>query len=177
MSNIRCIYLSLLILLFFGNCQTQKKNLPNVILILSDDQGWGDLSLNGNLDLTTPNIDQLGKTGVQFDRFFVSPVCSPTRAEILTGRHHVRGGVCSTSRGGERLDIDEETIAEVSNPQATKLLPMANGTMGCKHLTTPTAADLTTITAFALVTGEIITTPYWNITEPLSEVTDSSLTT
>jgi len=113
MSNIRCIYLSLLILLFFGNCQTQKKNLPNVILILSDDQGWGDLSLNGNLDLTTPNIDQLGKTGVQFDRFFVSPVCSPTRAEILTGRHHVRGGVYSTSRGGERLDIDEETIAEV----------------------------------------------------------------
>jgi arylsulfatase A-like enzyme len=82
-------------------------------LILTDDQGWGDLSFNGNLDLSTPNIDKLAKTGAFFEHFFVSPVCSPTRAEILTGRHHVRSGVYSTSRGGERLDIDEETIAEV----------------------------------------------------------------
>ena len=101
---------SILILLFLG-CQTN--NPPNVILILTDDQGWGDLSLNGNLDISTPNIDSLGKTGARFDRFFVSPVCSPTRAELLTGRHHVRGGVYSTSAGGERLDIDEQTIAEV----------------------------------------------------------------
>tara|TARA_B100001059_G_scaffold216675_1_gene235260 strand:- start:31633 stop:33318 length:1686 start_codon:yes stop_codon:yes gene_type:complete len=84
-----------------------------VILILTDDQGWGDLSGNGNLDLSTPHIDKLARTGTRFDRFFVSPVCSPTRAEILTGRHHVRGGVYSTSKGGERLDVDEETIAEV----------------------------------------------------------------
>lgn len=109
----RCFFFSLLILLCLWSCHIQKGNSPNVILILTDDQGWGDLSGNGNLDLTTPNIDQLGRTGVRFDRFFVSPVCSPTRAEILTGRHHVRGGVYSTSRGGERLDIDEETIAEV----------------------------------------------------------------
>jgi arylsulfatase A-like enzyme len=113
MTKIRYFTISLLILLCLGNCQTQKNNPPNVILILTDDQGWGDLSLNGNIDLSTPNIDQLGKTGVRFDRFFVSPVCSPTRAEILTGRHHVRGGVYSTSRGGERLDVDEEIIAEV----------------------------------------------------------------
>ena len=104
---------SFFFLLFIWSCQIQKNNPPNVILIISDDQGWGDLSLNGNLDLTTPHIDRLGETGVQFDRFYVSPVCSPTRAEILTGRHHVRGGVFSTSRGGERLDIDEQTIAEV----------------------------------------------------------------
>ena len=104
---------SFFFLLFIWSCQIQKNNPPNVILIISDDQGWGDLSLNGNLDLTTPHIDRLGETGVQFDRFYVSPVCSPTRAEILTGRHHVRGGVFSTSRGGERLDIDEETMAEV----------------------------------------------------------------
>ena len=100
-------------LYLFWGCQSQKNNPPNVILILTDDQGWGDLSLHGNLDLTTPNIDRLGETGVQFDRFYVSPVCSPTRSEILTGRHHVRGGVYATSRGGERLDLDEETIAKV----------------------------------------------------------------
>ncbi len=85
---------------------------PNVILIMSDDQGWGDLSLNGNPNLLTPNIDQLAAEGVSFDRFFVSAVCSPTRAELLTGRYHPRGGVYSTSAGGERLDLDETTVAQ-----------------------------------------------------------------
>ncbi|MDA1248081.1 MAG: arylsulfatase [Planctomycetota bacterium] len=85
---------------------------PNVIVILSDDQGWGDLSLNGNSNLSTPNIDSLAKDGAQFERFYVCPVCSPTRAEFLTGRYHPRGGVYSTSAGGERLDLDEKTIAD-----------------------------------------------------------------
>jgi arylsulfatase A-like enzyme len=86
---------------------------PNIILILTDDQGWGDLSLNGNEDLHTPNIDKIALTGVRFDRFFVSPVCSPTRAEILTGRHHTRTGVYDVSLGGERINVDEETIGDL----------------------------------------------------------------
>lgn len=85
---------------------------PNVVVFLSDDQGWGDLSVNGNPNLSTPNIDSLAAQGAIFDRFFVCPVCSPTRAEFLTGRYHPRGGVYSTSTGGERLDLDETTIAE-----------------------------------------------------------------
>ncbi len=86
---------------------------PNVVVILTDDQGWGDLSINGNTNLSTPNIDSIGRDGARFDRFFVCPVCSPTRAEFLTGRYHPRGGVYSTSTGGERLNLDERTIAEV----------------------------------------------------------------
>ena len=86
---------------------------PNVIVILTDDQGWGDLSLNGNPNLSTPNIDAIGRGGARFDRFYVCPVCSPTRAEFLTGRYHPRGGVYSTSTGGERLDLDERTIAQL----------------------------------------------------------------
>ncbi len=86
---------------------------PNVVMILSDDQGWGDLSISGNVNLQTPNIDAIGKEGAIFDRFYVCPVCSPTRAEVLTGRFHARGGVYSTSAGGERLDLDEKTIADV----------------------------------------------------------------
>ena len=85
---------------------------PNVVLILTDDQGWGDLSIHGNQHLHTPNIDGLARQGASFERFFVSPVCSPTRAEILTGRYHSRAGVYSTSAGGERIDLDERTIAE-----------------------------------------------------------------
>lgn len=85
---------------------------PNVLVILTDDQGWGDLSLNGNSNLQTPRIDSLARDGARFDRFYVCPVCSPTRAEFLTGRYHPRGGVYSTSAGGERLDLDERTIAD-----------------------------------------------------------------
>ena len=92
------------------SCFAETK--PNVIVLLTDDQGWGDLSLNGNTDLSTPNIDSLAKDGASFEHFFVCPVCSPTRAEFLTGRYHVRGGVYSTSAGGERLDLDEVTIAD-----------------------------------------------------------------
>ncbi len=87
-------------------------DLPNVVVILTDDQGWGDLSLNGNTNLSTPNVDSLAKDGASFDRFYVCPVCSPTRAEFLTGRYHPRCGVYSTSAGGERLDLDELTIAD-----------------------------------------------------------------
>ncbi len=85
---------------------------PNVVVFLSDDQGWGDLSGNGNRNLSTPNVDSLSRDGAAFDRFYVCPVCSPTRAEFLTGRYHPRCGVYSTSAGGERMDLDERTVAE-----------------------------------------------------------------
>ena len=85
---------------------------PNVVVILTDDQGWGDLSINGNTNLATPHLDSLAKDGAMFDRYFVQPVCSPTRAEFLTGRCHPRGGVRDVSTGGERLNLDEKTIAD-----------------------------------------------------------------
>ena len=99
----------LIALLFTDFTQAQQ---PNIVVILTDDQGWGDLSLHGNKNLSTPNLDALAKSGVQFDRFYVCPVCSPTRAEFLTGRYHARGGVFSTTAGGERLNLDEVTIAD-----------------------------------------------------------------
>src|SRR6056297_226670 len=77
-----------------------KKEHPNVVLIITDDQGWGDLSISGNTNIETPNIDKLAETGVTFDRFYACAVCSPTRAELMTGRYHVRGGVYATSSGG-----------------------------------------------------------------------------
>ena len=99
----------------FAACSpaSEEKAPPNVLIILTDDQGWGDLSFTGNPNLHTPNIDKLGVNGLSFDRFYVSPVCSPTRAEMLTGRYHLRSGVSGTSAGQERLDLDEVTFAEV----------------------------------------------------------------
>ncbi|MEI6872950.1 MAG: sulfatase-like hydrolase/transferase, partial [Verrucomicrobiota bacterium] len=91
----------------------QAESHPNIVVILSDDQGWGDLSVNGNVDISTPRIDSLARTGATVDRFFVSPVCSPTRAEFLTGRYFGRTGVSGVSEGKERLNLDETTIAQV----------------------------------------------------------------
>lgn len=93
--------------------QEVKTQRPNIILIMADDQGWGDLSFNGNTNLSTPNIDALAKNGVSFEHFYVQPVCSPTRAELLTGRHSSRLGVYATSTGGERINLGETTIAKV----------------------------------------------------------------
>ena len=85
---------------------------PNVVIILADDQGWGDLSIHGNRNLSTPNIDTLARDGALFDRFFVCRVCAPTRAEFLTGRYYPRTGVRGVSTGQERLNVDETTIAQ-----------------------------------------------------------------
>ncbi len=86
---------------------------PNVVIFLADDAGWGDYGANGNTQAVTPNIDSLARDGVMLDRFYVCAVCSPTRAEFLTGRYHGRMGVSGTSLGQERLDLDEQTIAQV----------------------------------------------------------------
>ncbi len=111
---------------------------PNVVVILSDDQGWGDLSVHGNTNLSTPNIDSLARDGALFDRFFVCPVCSPTRAEFLTGRYHPRGGVQGVSTGGERLDLDERTIADsCSRPPAMPRPCSASGTTAASIPTIP----------------------------------------
>ncbi len=92
---------------------SDRNDRPNIVLILADDQGWGDLGLTGNTNLRTPNIDAIAANGITFDHFYVSPVCSPTRAELLTGRYFPRLGVYSTSSGGERLNLGETTIADV----------------------------------------------------------------
>ncbi len=85
---------------------------PNIVVILTDDQGWGDLSIHGNINLKTPNIDSLARDGALFDRFFTCALCAPTRAEFLTGRYHPRGGVHGVTTGAERLNLDEKTIAD-----------------------------------------------------------------
>ncbi|QDT09034.1 arylsulfatase [Planctomycetes bacterium K23_9] len=98
---------------FVGSLSAATAKQPNVIVILTDDQGWGDLSLHENVDVSTPNIDSLARDGAEVEHFYVCAVCSPTRAEFLTGRYHSRMGVYSTSAGGERFNVDEQTIAEV----------------------------------------------------------------
>jgi arylsulfatase A-like enzyme len=85
---------------------------PNVILIMTDDQGFGDLGAHGNPLIRTPMIDRLARDSVELSRFYVCPVCSPTRASLLTGRYNYRTGVVDTYQGRSVMHPDEVTLAE-----------------------------------------------------------------
>jgi arylsulfatase A-like enzyme len=124
----RCCALVVVAMALVTRTASAAPTKPNVLVILADDAGWGDYSFNGNTNITTPNVDSIGKAGAVLDRFFVCPVCSPTRAEFLTGRYHPRGGVHSTSTGGERLNLDEMTIF-----QTFKASGYATGAFGKWH--------------------------------------------
>ncbi|MEZ6129209.1 MAG: arylsulfatase [Planctomycetaceae bacterium] len=86
---------------------------PNIIVILADDQGYGDFSIHGNPHVQTPHIDRLGRSSVRFDRFFVNSFCAPTRAALLTGRWPLRTGCHGVTHNREAMRSSEITIAEV----------------------------------------------------------------
>ena len=86
---------------------------PNVILVMTDDQGYGDLSCHGNPILKTPNLDRLYAESLRFTDFHVSPFCTPTRAALMTGRYPGRTGAYRTSSGRTLMHTDERTIADV----------------------------------------------------------------
>ena len=86
---------------------------PNVILVMTDDQGYGDLGCHGNPHVKTPNIDKLHAQSIRLTDFHVSPTCSPTRAALMTGRYCNRTGVWHTIMGRSLLRADEVTMADV----------------------------------------------------------------
>ena len=86
---------------------------PNVIVILTDDQGYGDLGCHGNPLIQTPHLDRLHADGVRLTNFHVSPVCSPTRAALMTGRYPNRVGVWHVVMSRSLLRADETTMADV----------------------------------------------------------------
>ena len=86
---------------------------PNVILIVTDDQGYGDMSCHGNPYLKTPNIDRLHDEGISLDDFHVDPYCTPTRAALMTGKYSVRVGAWAVTEGRQLLNAKETTMADV----------------------------------------------------------------
>jgi arylsulfatase A-like enzyme len=110
MPTLPAILSSLIVLLSIVPAMARQ---PNFVVILTDDQGWGDLSIHGNTNLSTPNLDSLARQGASFEHFYVCQVCAPTRAEFLTGRYYPQTGVSGVSRGEGRLNPDETTIADV----------------------------------------------------------------
>src|ERR1043165_8054420 len=90
----------------------QPSRRPNVVLLMTDDQGYGDLGCHRNPILRTPNLDKLHKQSVRLTNFHVDPTCSPTRSALLTGRYSSRTGVWHTVMGRSLLRRDEVTLAD-----------------------------------------------------------------
>jgi arylsulfatase A-like enzyme len=104
-------------------------NGPNIILVMTDDQGYGDLGWTGNPILKTPHLDAFARQSVRFTDFHVSPTCAPTRAALMTGRHEFKNGVTHTINERERLTLKATTIAHV-----LKKAGYATGIFGKWHL-------------------------------------------
>lgn len=106
--------LALVLLLSGTSCAAARADeRPNVLVVLTDDQGMGDFSLHGNPYLSTPNIDELGRQSVRFDRFYVNTFCAPTRAALLTGLYSLRSGVFGVTHSKEVMRSEAVTLAEV----------------------------------------------------------------
>ncbi len=121
-------------LMGLGACATasashEGKRRPNVVLIMTDDQGYGDFHCHGNPSIRTPNLDRLHDESVRFTQCYVSPVCSPTRSSLMTGRYNYRTGVVDTYQGRSMMHADEVTIAEVLSGQGYR-----TGIFGKWHL-------------------------------------------
>lgn len=102
---------------------------PNVVLILTDDQGYGDLGVHGNPIVRTPNLDRMAGQSAVLSHFYVSPVCTPTRACLMTGRYNYRTRAIDTFRGRAMMEPEEVTLAEMLQ-QAS----YATGIFGKWHL-------------------------------------------
>ena len=119
--------LALLTPLPAGAAEPAPANRPNIILCMTDDQGWGDVSYNGLKKVQTPNLDAMAAAGLRFDRFYSAhPSCSPTRASVMTGRHPYR---MQCDWPGMKLRKQEFTIA-----QAVKTVGYSTGHFGKWHL-------------------------------------------
>jgi len=90
-----------------------QQDRPNVILIITDDQGYGDLGITGNPHVQTPVLDQFARESIRLNQFYVSPVCAPTRSSLMTGRFSLRTGMRDTYNGGAIMASEEVTIAEM----------------------------------------------------------------
>jgi arylsulfatase A len=115
--KIKFFFTIIIVTFLLATCQRSSMDHindgPNVLLILVDDMGYGDASGAGNTYLKTPHLDELASKSVAFKYFYVSPVCAPTRASLLTGRYHQEVNVRSVTNGFETMDPEAVTLAEI----------------------------------------------------------------
>ena len=118
-----------LLFLLGGLAPLTNAKAPNVVLVITDDQGYGPVGRHGHPWIKTPHLDALYDKSVRFTRFLVSPTCSPTRAAIMTGRHPLKNGVSHTILERERMTLEATTL-----PQVLKTAGYTSGIFGKWHL-------------------------------------------
>ena len=147
-----------------------RNQTPNIILIMADDQGWGDVGYNGHPHLKTPHLDEMAQNGAVFTRFYsAGSVCSPTRASVMTGRHPARMGICSANCGHVRAQ--EITLAEMVKEKGYR-----TGHFGKWHLGTLTR-DITDANRGGKKENDIHYAPPWDHGFDVSFVTESKVPT
>lgn len=125
----RFLFLFLFVVTNSTLVNAQQASRPNIILIMTDDQGYGDFGFTGNPYVKTPYIDQLASRSFRFTNFHTSPVCAPTRASLLTGRYPHRTGIHDTYNNGSIMATEEITLAEILQSEG-----YATGMVGKWHL-------------------------------------------
>ena len=128
----KSLLLILCVIVLSGNAvraESLAGSRPNVILVMTDDQGMGDLSCMGNKVLRTPNLDRFHSMSTRFTDFHVSPTCAPTRSAIFSGRHEFRNGVTHTIKERERMALSTTTF-----PQLLRKAGYETGIFGKWHL-------------------------------------------
>ncbi len=113
MSHLKLICLFVILYLSFTSQNSYAQKRPNILLIMTDDQGIGDIGLHGNNILKTPNMDAIARQGAEFKQFIVNFNCSPTRASMLTGRDNYRTGVVGVTETSHLMKSTEVTLAKV----------------------------------------------------------------
>lgn len=93
--------------------KAESSDRPNIVFIMTDDQGYWDTGATGNPHIDTPHMDSIAEQGARLDRYYAAPVCAPTRAGLMTGRYYLRTGLYNTRFGGDSLGLDEVTVAEL----------------------------------------------------------------
>ncbi|MBP1840096.1 arylsulfatase [Formosa algae] len=140
MKNLTKLLGLLTLLTITFSCKNEKtekaevvKNQPNIIIVITDDQGYGDVAHNGNTIIKTPTIDAFAKQSVSLTNYHVATTCAPTRAGLLTGRNCNRNGVWHTIMGASMLNREEVTIADVLKDNGYKTAMFGKWHLGDNH--------------------------------------------
>jgi hypothetical protein len=132
--------------------QAHSESKPNIVYFLIDDAGYADCGFNGGKDIRTPNIDKLAKAGAVLTSFYVQPVCSPTRAALMTGRYATHTGVYGIVGPGAPwgLPLAERLLPEALKGPAIQPPSPASGTSASSNPNTPplAAASITSMGTF-----------------------------
>ena len=163
-------FLTLMLISVLVSCQSTESENPNIILIMADDQGWGDVGYNGHPHLKTPHLDAMAKNGAVFSHFYsAGSVCSPTRASVMTGRHPARMDICNANCG--HLKDQEITLAEMVKEKGYR-----TGHFGKWHLGTLTR-DVLDANRGGRKENDIHYAPPWDHGFDVSFVTESKVPT